>query len=130
LKQARERRGWTQEQAAAELEPYLGTRWTKAQFSSAERSVDGKRIRQFDADEIAAFVACFDLPPSYFLLPPEPTNRELMELVAREAAETVNRLRGAADALDEMAQATRHAVTKSAAKTLAKHLNPKEEDDG
>ena len=37
LAQARVMKGWTQEQAAEELELYLGVRWSKASFSS-ERS--------------------------------------------------------------------------------------------
>ena len=51
---ARELRGWTQEEAAERLEPFLGARWSGATFSIVERSVDGKRIRQFSADELVA----------------------------------------------------------------------------
>jgi hypothetical protein len=70
LAQARLNKGWTQEQAAAALEPCLGVRWSKASFSAAERSVDGERIRQFTADEIVAFARCFELPVTWFFLPP------------------------------------------------------------
>lgn len=38
LARARSLRGWTQEQAAERLEPFLGVRWSKATFSAAERS--------------------------------------------------------------------------------------------
>lgn len=69
---ARVFRGLTQEQAAEKLEPFLGRRWTKAQFSTAERSVAGKRVRQFDADEILAFARAFDLPVAWFFTPPMP----------------------------------------------------------
>lgn len=72
LAQARMLRGWTQEQAAEALEVHVGTRWSKATFSAAERSVDGERVRQFDADEIVAFARAFDLPVSWFFLPPPP----------------------------------------------------------
>jgi hypothetical protein len=72
LAAARELRGWTQEQAAAALEPYVGRRWSKASFSAAERSVTGDRVRQFDADEIVAFARAFDLPVGWFFLPPPP----------------------------------------------------------
>ena len=51
---------WTQEEAAEQLEQYLGARWSKATFSAAERSIDGRRVRQFTADEIVAFSRCFD----------------------------------------------------------------------
>lgn len=72
LAQARLLRGWTQEQAADALEPHVGKRWSKATFSAAERSVDGERVRQFDADEIVAFARAFELPVSWFFLPPPP----------------------------------------------------------
>lgn len=72
LAQARMWKGWTQEQAAAELEPYLGARWSKASFSAAERSVDGQRVRQFSADELVAFSRCFGVPVGFFFLPPPP----------------------------------------------------------
>jgi transcriptional regulator with XRE-family HTH domain len=67
LREARKLRGWTQEEAAAQLEPHLGERWSVAVFSAAERSVAGKRVRQFTADDIAAFAAAFDLPPGWFV---------------------------------------------------------------
>jgi hypothetical protein len=72
LAQARMWKNWTQEEAAAELEPYLGVRWSKASFSSAERSVDGQRVRQFSADELVAFSRCFGVPVGFFFLPPPP----------------------------------------------------------
>jgi hypothetical protein len=72
LAQARQDRGWTQDQACDALEPYLGNRWSKANYSAAERSVDGKRVRQFDADEIVAFARAFDLPVTWFFMPPPP----------------------------------------------------------
>lgn len=72
LAQARTLKGWTQDQACKALEPHLGSRWSKANYSAAERSVDGSRIRQFDADVIVAFARTFDLPVTWFFLPPPP----------------------------------------------------------
>ena len=72
LAQARLEKGWTQTEACDALKPYLGTRWSKANYSAAERSVDGNRIRQFDADEIVAFARTFDLPVTWFFMPPPP----------------------------------------------------------
>jgi hypothetical protein len=72
LTRAREWRGWTQDQAADALEPYLGKRWSKASFSQAERSIAGRFVRQFDADEIVAFARAFDLPVGWFFMPPPP----------------------------------------------------------
>jgi transcriptional regulator with XRE-family HTH domain len=72
LARARELRGWTQDHAAQALEPYLGRRWSTASFSQAERSITGKVNRSFDADELLAFARAFDLPVTWFLLPPPP----------------------------------------------------------
>lgn len=70
LRAARVLRSLTQEEAAEKLEPYLGVRWSKAQFSAAERSVERERIKHFTADEIGAFSMAFDLPVTWFFLPP------------------------------------------------------------
>lgn len=72
LAQARRWKNWTQDQAAEALEPYLGTRWSKANYSAAERSIAGNRIRQFTADELMAFAQAFEVPVSWFFLPPPP----------------------------------------------------------
>lgn len=45
-----------------------GSGWPKANYSAAERSVDGNRIRNFTADEILAF----ELPITWFFMPPPP----------------------------------------------------------
>ncbi len=66
LKRAREDRGWTQEEAARRLEPHLGVLWSKATFSSIERSVDGKRIKKFSLAEVNALAATFSLPFAWF----------------------------------------------------------------
>ena len=52
------------------LEPYLGVRWSKTSFSQAERSVAGKFIRNFTADEIVAFARAFEVPVTWFFMPP------------------------------------------------------------
>jgi transcriptional regulator with XRE-family HTH domain len=57
--------GLTQE----ELGKLLG--WSKAAVSAAERSWDGKRTRQFDADLIMTFAMILDIPISALFLPPE-----------------------------------------------------------
>lgn len=67
---ARMLRGWTQDQAAEAIAPYLGTRLSAASFSAAERSVEGERVREFNADELLALARGFDLPIGWFLTPP------------------------------------------------------------
>lgn len=70
LARVREELGWSQPQAAAALEPFLGVLWSRASYSVVERSVDGARIKQFSADELLAISRCFDRPISWFLTPP------------------------------------------------------------
>lgn len=73
LARARALRGWTQEEAAEALAPYLGARLSFASFSAMERSayrVD--RVKVFSADELLALSRAFDLPIGYFFTPPPP----------------------------------------------------------
>jgi transcriptional regulator with XRE-family HTH domain len=72
LTRARQDKGWTQDEAADALAPYLGKRWSKASISQAERSIAGRFIRKFDADEIVAFARAFEVPVAWFFLPPPP----------------------------------------------------------
>jgi transcriptional regulator with XRE-family HTH domain len=69
---ARQQKGWTQEEAAQALEPYLGKRWSKASVSQAERSIAGRFVRNFDADELVAFARAFEVPVTWFFMPPPP----------------------------------------------------------
>jgi transcriptional regulator with XRE-family HTH domain len=69
---ARLLRGWTQEEAAEQLAPYLGTRLSAASFSAIERSVDVGRSREFSANELLAFARAFRLPITWFFTPPSP----------------------------------------------------------
>lgn len=72
LTRAREWKGWTQDETAKALEPYLGKRWSKASVSQAERSVAGGFVRNFTADEIVAFARCYERPVTWFFMPPPP----------------------------------------------------------
>ncbi len=67
---ARLLRGWTQEEAAQELAPYLGTLLSTARFWAIERSVDTGRVREFNADELLAFARGFRVPITWFFTPP------------------------------------------------------------
>lgn len=72
---ARALRGWTQEQAAEELAPYLGAKLSGASFSALERSAwKVERIKQFTADELLALSRAFDLPIGYFFVPLPPAS--------------------------------------------------------
>ncbi len=70
---ARALRGWTQEEAAEALAPYLGAKLSGPSFSALERSaVKVDRIKQFSADDLLALSRGFDLPIGYFFTPPPP----------------------------------------------------------
>lgn len=58
---------------AGETQEEFGARigWSKAIVSAAERSWDGKRARQFSADDIVTIAAAFGLPIVAMFLPPE-----------------------------------------------------------
>ena len=143
LKRARELRGLTQEQAGELLEPYLGDRWTKSQFSHAERSAEpGMRRRKvFSADEIAAFAAGFKLPAAFFLLVGEPDD-QVARAVAEEASASfdqimapvvrpaVDELRRRVDALEELLDFQRAAFIAGAQKAQADIDAGKEEANG
>jgi transcriptional regulator with XRE-family HTH domain len=98
VRAARELRGWTQEDFAAQLEPYLGQRITQAAVSSIERAWDGDRRREFDAHELLVFAMVFDLPMIWFLLPP-PGDRRLMRGTTRQIDELYKWLLGSPDML-------------------------------
>lgn len=70
---ARALRGWTQEQAAEELAPYLGAKLSGASFSALERSAwTPARVKQFSADDLLALSRGFDLPIGFFFTPLPP----------------------------------------------------------
>lgn len=72
LKRARELRGWTQAQTVEKLRERAGVITTPANLSAAECSDTGTRRREFDADDLLAYARTFQLPISWFLLPPDP----------------------------------------------------------
>ena len=70
LARIRKQRALTQEQTVELLTPFLGVRWSVASLSAAERSVDGKRVKEFNADELIALSRAFDVPLAYWFTPP------------------------------------------------------------
>lgn len=98
VRAARELRGWTQDDFADRLEPYLGQRLTQASVSAIERAWDGDRRREFDAHELLTFALVFDLPIIWFLLPP-PGEHRLMRNTTRPIDELYAHLLGRPDQL-------------------------------
>ena len=98
VRAARELRGFTQDDFADRLEPYLGQRLTQASVSAIERAFDGERRREFDAQELLTFALVFDLPIIWFLLPP-PGDHRLMRNTTRPLDELYAHLLGRPDQL-------------------------------
>jgi hypothetical protein len=98
VRAARELRGWTQDELAVRLEPYLGQRMTQAGVSSIERAWDGDRRREFDAHELLVFAMVFELPMIWFLLPPAGDHR-LMRGTTRQIDELYVWLMGSPEML-------------------------------
>ena len=70
LARIRKQQGLTQEQTVQLLTPFLGVRWSVASLSAAERSIDGKRVKEFNADELIALSRAFDVPLAFWFTPP------------------------------------------------------------
>jgi len=75
LARIRKQQGLTQEQTVELLAPFLGAKWSVASLSAAERSVDGKRVKEFNADELIALSRAFDVPLVFWFTPP-PTDEQ------------------------------------------------------
>jgi hypothetical protein len=71
VEEARAQKRWTQFQAVRELARF-GLRWSRANYAMAvAASAKGKRIREFNADEIVAFAQAFGVSIwRLFVLPP------------------------------------------------------------
>jgi transcriptional regulator with XRE-family HTH domain len=61
----------TQERLAERLTFFSGKPWSKVTVSAAERSFDGNRVRQFDADDLVALASALQVPLPGFFMPPD-----------------------------------------------------------
>jgi transcriptional regulator with XRE-family HTH domain len=86
LARIRKERGLTQRETVERLAPFLAHRWSVASLSAAERSVDGKRIKEFDADELVALSRAFAVPLVYWFIPP-PTEEEIRLILSDSGEE-------------------------------------------
>jgi transcriptional regulator with XRE-family HTH domain len=101
FRRARELRGLTQPEAAAALEPFLGQLLPLASISAIERSFGGERHREFDAQELLAFAAAFDLPLLWFFLPP-PGNTARLQGTSDRVNELYTLALGREDQLEDL----------------------------
>lgn len=77
LRAARELKGWTQQQFAEHLETITGSKLTQAGVSALERTWEGGKRREFDAQELVDFATALDVPIVWFFLPPPGDDREI-----------------------------------------------------
>ena len=84
---AREMKGWTQEETAQQLARYLGHVLPKASVSAIERVMERDRRRVFNAQELAAFAACFDVPIWWFFMPVRGTENMRLEGIGDRATD-------------------------------------------
>jgi transcriptional regulator with XRE-family HTH domain len=70
LVQLRSERGWSEGETARKIGDFLGRSISVASYSAMERSVEGRRVKRFDADEIFALARAFGVPVWRFFAPP------------------------------------------------------------
>ena len=80
LARARRKAEMTQQEAADAISRYTDAEWTQATVATAEGSVSGTRIRQFNPSELLAFCFAFDVPIGWFFMPPAPDSRHAERL--------------------------------------------------
>ena len=118
ITQLRWDRRWSEEETAKKLGALLGRRISLASYSAMERSVEGRRIKRFDADEIFAFARVFgvgvfsllNVPLNFQTKPVRVRLRGASESISRVAALTVIGLGPAIpiDIVEDASRAMRH----------------------
>lgn len=96
----RERRGYTQQHVADRLAQLTGHQLPQASISAMERGFDGERRRRFDAHELYLLSVVFDVPITYFFIPPPKPGFDELADTRRPVAELYRALLGTEDQLD------------------------------
>lgn len=94
VKTIREQRGLTQQAVAEHLGRLTGHQLPQASISAMERGFDGERRRRFDAHELYLLCVVFDVPITYFFLPPPSTINDELADTHRPVAELYRALLG------------------------------------
>lgn len=89
----------TQEHLAELLTFFSGKPWSKATVSAAERSLDGTRVRQFDADDLLSLSQALGVPVPGFFLPPDDDGEAVKYEVAPAGSERTLGMEGLLEAL-------------------------------
>lgn len=96
----RERRGMTQQQVADRLATLTGHQLPQASISAMERGFDGERRRRFDAHELYLLSVVFDVPITYFFIPPPGTGFAELADTRRPVGELYRALLGTDEQLE------------------------------
>ena len=80
VRAARHMNGWTQDYLAERLEAVTGSPYSLDTVSALERTWDGGRRRQFDAQMLAQLAVALEVPIAWFFLPPRGENRCIEQL--------------------------------------------------
>lgn len=84
----------TQERLAERLTLFSGKPWSKVTVSAAERSFDGTRVRQFDADDLVALSSALTVPIPGFFLPPDDDGESVQYVLAPARPDSANGVNG------------------------------------
>lgn len=96
----RERRRMTQQGVADRLAQLTGHQLPQASISAMERGFDGDRRRRFDAHELYLLAQVFDVPITYFFIPPPDLAGATLADSGRPVTELYRSLLGTDDQLD------------------------------
>ncbi len=96
----RERRRMTQQGVADRLAQITGHHLPQASISAMERGFDGDRRRRFDAHELYLLSQVFDVPITYFFIPPPEMDDATLADSGRPVAELYRSLLGTDAQLD------------------------------
>lgn len=96
----RERRRMTQQGVADRLAQLTGHQLPQASISAMERGFDGDRRRRFDAHELYLLAQVFDVPITYFFIPPPDMTDTTLADSGRPVTELYRSLLGTDDQLD------------------------------
>ena len=116
VREARRTRGWTQEALALRLEAVTGIPFSLATVSALERTWEGDRRRQFDAQMLTQLAVALDVPIAWFFLPP-PDEKRFIERLSRTVPQLHVLLLGREDQVGPLDERVRE---------LSKHFGPED----
>lgn len=94
VKHLREKRGWTQQYVADRLGAITGHVLPQASISAMERGFDGERRRRFDAHELYLLSVVFDVPFTYFFIPPPDPGADVLADTGAPVSDVYRRMLG------------------------------------